>query len=137
LLGLQRWEDIVVWPKSAIDLEQNTIKVSPGERQNYGKPVHLEIIMGQALREVVLECIKSPVVCPYLIHYSPKARKRSKLDAKLNWNTVTANCRVRRGLTPPSHQRGHHSQVGCPCAPGALRKMYCQPISCNLFRCIR
>jgi integrase len=91
LLSLQRREDIVVWPKSAVDLEQNTIKVSPGKTQNYEKPVHLEIVMGQALREVVMECMKSPVVCPYLIHYSPKARKRSQLDAKLHWNSVTAD----------------------------------------------
>ncbi|WP_214510516.1 tyrosine-type recombinase/integrase [Pseudomonas brassicacearum] len=89
LLSLQRREDIVMWPKSAVDLEQNTIKVSPGKTQNYGKPVHLEIAMGQALREVVAECMRSPVVCPYLIHYSPKARKRSQLDAKLHWNAVT------------------------------------------------
>lgn len=74
-----------------LDLEQNTIKVSPGKTQNYGKPVHLEIVMGQALREVVLECVRSPVVCPYLIHYSPKARKRTHLDAKLHWNAVTAD----------------------------------------------
>jgi integrase len=91
LLSLQRREDIVMWPKSAVDLEQNTIKVSPGKTQNYGKPVHLEIVMGQALREVVLECVRSPVVCPYLIHYSPKARKRTQLDAKLHWNAVTAD----------------------------------------------
>lgn len=91
LLSLQRREDIVMWPKTAVDLEQNTIKVSPGKTQNYGKPVHLEIVMGQALREVVLECLKSPVVCPYLIHYSPKARKRAQLDAKLHWNAVTAD----------------------------------------------
>ncbi|WP_434703139.1 tyrosine-type recombinase/integrase [Pseudomonas sp. Z1-12] len=89
LLSLQRREDIVMWPKSDVDLEQNTIKVSPGKTQNYGKPVHLEIAMGQALREVVGECMRSPVVCPYLIHYSPKARKRSQLDAKLHWNAVT------------------------------------------------
>lgn len=74
LLSLQRREHIVIWPKSAVDLEQSTIKVSPGKTQNYGKPVHLEIVMGQALREVVMGCKKSPVVCPYLIHYSPKAR---------------------------------------------------------------
>ncbi|AQT08872.1 MULTISPECIES: tyrosine-type recombinase/integrase [Pseudomonas] len=89
LLSLQRREDIVMWPKSAVDLEQNIIKVSPGKTQNYGKPVHLEIAMGPALREVVAECMRSPVVCPYLIHYSPKARKRSQLDAKLHWNAVT------------------------------------------------
>ncbi|TBN34991.1 hypothetical protein EYC95_26580, partial [Pseudomonas sp. BGI-2] len=25
----------------------------------------------------------------------------------------TSPCRVCRGLSPPSHQRGHHSQAGC------------------------
>ncbi|WP_414703761.1 tyrosine-type recombinase/integrase [Pseudomonas sp. TCU-HL1] len=28
-------------------------------------------------------------MCPYLIHYSPKARKREQLDAKRHWNAVT------------------------------------------------
>ncbi|KMN13338.1 hypothetical protein TU86_14880 [Pseudomonas weihenstephanensis] len=54
LLSLQRREDIVTWPKTAVDLERNTLKVSPGRTQNYGTPIHLEIVMGQALREVVL-----------------------------------------------------------------------------------
>lgn len=89
LLSLQRREDIVTWPKTAVDIEQNTIKVSPGKTQNYGTPIHLEIVMGQALREVVLECVRSPVVCPYLIHYIPKARRRKQLDTKLHWNAVT------------------------------------------------
>jgi hypothetical protein len=40
--------DIVVWPKSSVDLEQNTIKVSPGKTYPHGKPVHLEIVMWQA-----------------------------------------------------------------------------------------
>ena len=38
----------------------------------------------------------------------------------------TSPCRVCRGLSPPSHQRGHHSQAGCACAqramPGAREK---------------
>jgi hypothetical protein len=37
----------------------------------------------------------------------------------------TSPCRVCRGLSPPSHQRGHHSQTGCAYAqramPGAHR----------------
>ncbi len=46
--------------------------------------------MGKALREVVLECVTSPMVCPYLIfHYIPKARRRKQLDTKLHWNAVT------------------------------------------------
>ncbi|PVZ55538.1 hypothetical protein C9422_21205 [Pseudomonas sp. B1(2018)] len=47
--------------------------------------------MGQSLREAMLERKKSPGVCPYLTHHSPKARKRSQLDAKLHWNAVTAD----------------------------------------------
>lgn len=89
LLSLQRREDIVTWPKSAVDIEKNTLKVSPGKTQNYDTPIHLEVLMGSALRAVILECVRSPVVCPYLIHYSPKARKREQLDAKLHWNAVT------------------------------------------------
>lgn len=89
LLSLQRREDIVTWPKSAVDIEKNTLKVSPGKTQNYDSPIHLEVVMGSALRAVILECVRSPVVCPYLIHYSPKARKREQLDAKLHWNAVT------------------------------------------------
>lgn len=89
LLSLQRREDIVTWPKSAADIEKNTLKVSPGKTQNYDSPIHLEVVMGSALRAVILECARSPVVCPYLIHYSPKARKREQLDAKLHWNAVT------------------------------------------------
>lgn len=89
LVSLQRREDIVSWAKSAVDLEQNTIRVSPGKTQNYENPIHLEIVMGEALREVVKECLASPVVCPYLIHYTPKARKREQLDAKRHWNAVT------------------------------------------------
>jgi integrase len=89
LVSLQRREDIVSWAKNAVDLEQNTIRVSPGKTQNYDNPIHLEIVMGEALREVVKECLASPVVCPYLIHYTPKARKREQLDAKRHWNAVT------------------------------------------------
>jgi integrase len=89
LVSLQRREDIVTWEKAAVDLEANTIKVSPGKTQNYDNPIHLEIVMGGALRAVVKECLASPVVCPFLIHYTPKARKREQLDAKRHWNAVT------------------------------------------------
>ncbi|SFT28215.1 hypothetical protein SAMN03159306_05366, partial [Pseudomonas sp. NFACC48-1] len=40
----------------------------------------------------------------------------------------TSPCRVCRGLSPPSHQRDHHSQAGCACAqramPGAPKKSH-------------
>jgi len=91
LVSLQRREDIVRWPKSAVDLERNVIRISTGKTQNYEKPVHLEIVMGQALREVIIECIKSPVVCPYLISAIPKSRCRKQLQNKLHWNAVTAD----------------------------------------------
>jgi hypothetical protein len=32
----------------------------------------------------------------------------------------TSPCRVCRGLPPPSHQRGHHSQASCACAQRAM-----------------
>jgi integrase len=89
LVSLQRREDIVTWTKASVDLEQNTIRVSPGKTQNYDTPINLEIVMGEALRAVVRECLASPVVCPYLIHYQPKARKREQLNAKRHWNAVT------------------------------------------------
>lgn len=89
LVSLQRREDIATREKAAVDLEKNTIRVSPGKTQNYDYPVHLEIVMSEALRAVVKESLASPVVCPYLIHYSPKARKREQLDAKRHRNAVT------------------------------------------------
>lgn len=89
LVSLQRREDIVSWRKDAVDLEHNTIKVSPGKTQNYANPIHLEIVMGSTLRDVVEECLASSVACPFLIHYSPKARKREQMNAKRHWNAVT------------------------------------------------
>lgn len=47
--------------------------------------------MGKALREVVSECLRSPVASPYLIHYRPKARKREQIAAKDHWTSVTPN----------------------------------------------
>ena len=58
----------MTWEKAAVDLDRNTIRVSPGKTQNYDNPIHLEIVMGEALRTVVKECLASPVVCPFL-HY--------------------------------------------------------------------
>jgi integrase len=75
--------------KSAADMEKNTLTVSPGKTQGYDNPVHLKITMGAALREVVGECLRSPLVSPYLIHYKPKARRREQIDAKDHWTSVT------------------------------------------------
>lgn len=89
LTSLQRREDIVTWLKSAVDMDKNTLTVSPGKTQGYDNPVHLKITMGAALREVVGECLRSPLVSPYLIHYKPKARRREQIDAKDHWTSVT------------------------------------------------
>lgn len=40
LVSLQRREDIVSWPKSAVDIENNTIKISPGKTERYENPTH-------------------------------------------------------------------------------------------------
>lgn len=89
LASLQRREDIVTWLKSSVDIGANTIKVSPGKAEGYDTPVHLKIVMGKALAEVVLECIKSPILSPYLIHYKPRARRKEQIDAKNHWTSVT------------------------------------------------
>ena len=89
LASLQRREDIVTWKKAAVDLDRNTIKVSPGKAGRYETPVHLKIVMGKALRDVVVECIKSPVLTPYLIHYKPRARRQEQVAAKDHWTCVT------------------------------------------------
>lgn len=89
LASLQRREDIVTWLKSAVDMEKNTLTVSPGKTQGYDNPIHLKITMGTALRDVVGECLRSPLVSPYLIHYKPKARRREQIDAKDQWTSVT------------------------------------------------
>ncbi len=89
LVSLQRREDIVTWAKSAVDLERNTLTVSPGKTENYKTPINLEIEMGEALREAIIACMKSPIVCPYLISCTPKRRIRKQMDAKLHWNAVT------------------------------------------------
>jgi hypothetical protein len=45
--------------------------------------------MGATLREVVGECLRPPLVLPYLIHYKPQARRREQIDAKDHWTSVT------------------------------------------------
>jgi len=89
LLSLQRREDIVTWLKSAVDLEKNTIKVSPGKTEGYDTPIHLKIVMGKAMRQVVNDCMKSPILSPYLIHYQPRARRKEQVEAKEHWTCVT------------------------------------------------
>lgn len=76
MVSLQRHDDTVTRPKSAADLERNTITISQGKAENYKTPINLEIEMGDALRAAVSEYIRSPVVCPYPINCTPKKRSR-------------------------------------------------------------
>jgi enterobacteria phage integrase len=78
----------VTWRMDSVDLEQNTTKVPPGKTQNCANPIRLEIVMDSALRDVVKECPGSSLACPFLIHDSPKARMRERLDAERQWNAV-------------------------------------------------
>ncbi|MDO7897091.1 tyrosine-type recombinase/integrase [Pseudomonas citrulli] len=45
--------------------------------------------MGEALRTVVQECLRSPIASPFLIHYKPRARRREQIEAKAHWTAVT------------------------------------------------
>lgn len=89
LLTLQRREDLTSWLRSDVDLEANTIKVSPGKAQGYENPIHLEIEMGPDLRAVVTECLQSPIAGPHLIRYRPKRMTKQTRDAKEHWSAVT------------------------------------------------
>ena len=88
LLSLQRREDIVMWPKSAVDLEQNTIKVSPGRRRITGSPCIWRlpwagVARGRCRAPAIAGCV--PVLDPLLA----EGPQRSQQDAKLHWNAVT------------------------------------------------
>lgn len=89
VMQIERREDIVTWLKFAVDRDKNTLTVSPGKTQDYDNPIHLKITMGAALREVVGECLRSPLVSPYLIHYKPKGRRREPIDAKDHSTSAT------------------------------------------------
>ena len=110
LLSLQRRDDIVTWLKSAVDLGQNTIKVSTGKSQNYDTPIHLEIIMGSALRAVIIECITSPVVCPYLVNCVPKTRCRQPSGKKPHWNAVTPDF-LTKSFTKARNDAGAYDEM--------------------------
>lgn len=89
LLSLQRREDLVTWERSAVDMAKNTIRISTGKTENYAVPIHLEIEMGADLRQVVAECLSTPIASPYLLCYMPKRRRRDQMEAKLHWSAVT------------------------------------------------
>lgn len=89
LLSLQRREDLVTWLRSSVDLTANTLRISTGKTENYANPVHLEIVMGEDLRQVVKECLAVPIASPFLLCYRPRARKREQIEAKAHWSAIT------------------------------------------------
>lgn len=91
LLSLQRREDLVTWLRTDADLQANTLRISTGKTENYAEPVHLEITMGEALREVVEECLKDPLPSPYLLCYRPRARRQEQVEAKTHWTAITVD----------------------------------------------
>jgi len=70
-------------------MAKNTIRISTGKTENYAVPIHLEIEMGTDLRQVVTECLSTPIASPYLLCYMPKRRRRDQMEAKLHWSAVT------------------------------------------------
>jgi len=91
LLSLQRREDLVTWQRTAVDMAEGIIRVSPGKTAGYENPIHLEIEMGPDLRAVVQECLADPIAGPTLLRYRPMARRREQIDAKQHWSAITEN----------------------------------------------
>ncbi len=91
LYSLQRREDLVLMHRvnNNVDLAAGTITVMQRKTRNYKNPVWLEIVMGQELRAVVEDCVRSEIPCPYLIHYRPLKLKAETRKAKPHPFAVT------------------------------------------------
>ena len=112
---------------------QNSFR-SPGVRQSTSYGCGLCIYVIVPMQYWVSVCLAtSPGLNPPSIQFlfvSPHICRRLPSDSQSPTTPLplanTSPCRVCRGLSPPSHQRGHHSQTGCACAqramPGAQRK---------------
>lgn len=110
VLSLQRREDLVNWQLDAVDLDKNTIKISPSKTQNYSQQIHLEIEMGEDLREAVIDCVKSPVVGPNLIRYKPLRVSKATLEAKTHWSAVTPD-HLTRAFTKARDDAGAYDNI--------------------------
>lgn len=83
LYSLQRRADLVaINIRDQINIEQRTISILQQKTRTYENPVYIEICMGQRLYDVVMAAIRSPIACPFLIHYQPLTRRRAALNAK-------------------------------------------------------
>ena len=79
LTCLQRRADLTRLHKDQIDLDRNTITVTQHKTEKYKTPVFIEIEMGERLRKAVSACLKSGILCPYLLHRRPERIKKGKL----------------------------------------------------------
>lgn len=77
--SLQRRADLTRLHKDQIDLNRNTITVKQRKTEKYKKPVFIEIEMGERLREAVSSCLRSGILCPYLLHRKPERISKAKL----------------------------------------------------------
>lgn len=91
LYTLQRREDIVEIKKDQVRGDYIYLKQNKTEGAQFNSVVYLKIKMGDELKEVVRECMMSPIPSPYLIHYKPKTRSMKKLENKAHWTCVTPN----------------------------------------------
>lgn len=91
LYSLQRREDIVLIHRSAIDLDRRTITVLQRKTRNYKNPVFIDIEMGTQLFDAVQACLRSEILCPYLIREKPKRTNAKQRKAKPHHFAVTAD----------------------------------------------
>jgi hypothetical protein len=84
LYSLQRADDVVNLHKvrNKIDLAARTMEVAQRKTRNYKVPVYIEIEMGPELLAVVEECLKSEILCPFLVHRQPDKISEEDRQAK-------------------------------------------------------
>ena len=89
LYTLQRREDLVNLKKDQVEGEYLYLKQSKSDGAQFDKPIYLKIRMGAELKEIVQECLTSPIPSPYLLHYRPKRIRHSPSTSKPHWTYVT------------------------------------------------
>lgn len=88
--SLQRRSDLTgIHIHKHINMKDRTIKILQDKTRNYKKPVYIEIEMGDELYDVVNQCIKSDVPCPYIIHYRPRRITQEIRESKPHVFSVT------------------------------------------------
>lgn len=91
LYSLQRRDDVVRLHKveNKVDLERGTITILQRKTRNYKVPVWIEIEMGTELRKAVDDCLRSEILCPFLVHRKPLKTPKRKKQTKAHPFAVT------------------------------------------------